>query len=56
MIWREFDLYEAQGQVWFGEITLYPDSGFDTDILEETDKCFGSKLCLTKKEGERHER
>ena len=50
------DLCEAQGQVWFGEITLYPDSGFDTDILEETDKCFGSKLCLTKKEGERHER
>ena len=38
------DLYEAAGQVWFGEITLYPDSGFDTDILPSTDLLFGMKL------------
>lgn len=42
------DLYEANDQVWFGEITLYPDSGYDTDILESTDKIFGDKLFLTK--------
>ena len=38
------DLYEADGRVWFGEITLYPDSGFDTDILPSTDLLFGKKL------------
>lgn len=38
------DLYEADGRVWFGEITLYPDSGFDTDILPSTDLLFGGKL------------
>lgn len=43
------DLYEAQGRVWFGEITLYPDSGFDTDILCSTDRLFGKKLNLTMK-------
>lgn len=38
------DLYEADGRVWFGEITLYPDSGFDTDILPSTDLLFGKKM------------
>lgn len=38
------DLYEADERVWFGEITLYPDSGFDTDILPSTDLLFGKKL------------
>lgn len=40
------DLYEANNRVYFGELTLYPDSGFDTDILPSTDECFGSKLNL----------
>lgn len=42
------DLYEAEGRVWFGEITLYPDSGFDTDILPSTDLLFGEKLDISK--------
>lgn len=40
------DLYEAEGKVWFGEITFYPDSGFDLDITDETDRMFGEKLKL----------
>lgn len=40
------DLYEANNRVYFGELTLYPDSGFDTDILPSTDEYFGSKLNL----------
>lgn len=40
------DLYEANGRVYFGELTLYPDSGFDTDILYSTDSYFGSRLVL----------
>lgn len=40
------DLYEANNQVYFGELTLYPDSGFDDDITVETDMYFGSKLII----------
>lgn len=38
------DLYDANGKVYFGEITLYPDSGLDQDITYETDVLFGSKM------------
>lgn len=40
------DLYEANDRVYFGEMTFYPDSGFDTDILPSTDIDFGSRLVL----------
>lgn len=40
------DLYEANDRVYFGEMTFYPDSGFDTDILPSTDMDFGSRLVL----------
>lgn len=40
------DLYEADDRVYFGEMTLYPDSGFDTDILSSTDVEFGKRLVL----------
>lgn len=40
------DLYEANDRVYFGEMTLYPDSGFDTDILSSTDIEFGKRLVL----------
>ena len=40
------DLYEANDRVYFGEMTLYPDSGFDTDILPSTDMTFGKRLIL----------
>lgn len=42
------DLYEANNQIYFGEMTLYPDSGFDQDITKETDLMFGKKLHLTR--------
>lgn len=38
------DLYEICGTVYFGEITLYPQSGFDTDITPECDILWGTKL------------
>ena len=40
------DLYEINGKIYFGEITLFPDSGFDNDITYETDLMFGKKLKL----------
>ena len=40
------NLYEANDRVYFGEMTLYPDSGFDTDILPSTDMNFGKRLIL----------
>ncbi len=50
MQFSRIDLYEANDRVYFGEITLYPDSGFDTDISFDTDVLFGEKLNLISKE------
>lgn len=36
------DLYNVDGSIYFGEITFYPDGGFDSNLLEETDIYFGS--------------
>ena len=40
------DLYNVNGKIYFGEITLCPDSGFDSNLLEEVDLKFGKKLLL----------
>lgn len=40
------DLYECSGQVFFGEITFFPDSGFDANLLKEADEYLGSKISL----------
>lgn len=40
------DLYNAGGHIYFGEITFFPDSGFDYNLLPETDKYFGSLINL----------
>jgi hypothetical protein len=40
------DLYEVKNQIYFGEITFYPDSGFDPNILEETDLLWGNKILI----------
>jgi hypothetical protein len=40
------DLYNVDGKIYFGEITLTPNSGFDANITYETDKLFGDKLHL----------
>ena len=46
------DLYVSNGQIYFGEMTFYPASGFDPNRLPETDLYFGSliKLPTDKKE------
>ena len=40
------DLYEINGKVYFGEITLFSQSGFDIDITYEADLKLGKKLTL----------
>lgn len=43
-IFSRIDLYNIDGKIYFGEITLSPNSGFDPDISYETDSLFGGKL------------
>ena len=43
-IFCRIDLYNINGKIYFGEITLSPNSGFDPDIKYETDLKFGEKL------------
>jgi hypothetical protein len=43
------DLYNINGDIYFGEITLFPDSGYDSNILPDTDRCFGEKIILPHK-------
>lgn len=40
------DLYYVGGKIYFGELTFFPCSGFDKDLLPETDLLFGSLLKL----------
>lgn len=40
------DLYEIQGRVYFGELTFFTQSGFDTTITSEADREIGSRLVL----------
>lgn len=40
------DLYCENGSIYFGELTFYPASGFDTDYTPLTDLYLGSKLRL----------
>lgn len=43
-VFARIDLYNIDGKIYFGEITLSPNSGFDPDIKKETDEMFGEKL------------
>ena len=40
------DMYNVLGRVYFGELTLYPLSGYDLNRLPETDKLFGNMVDL----------
>lgn len=40
------DLYYANNQIYFGETTFFPQSGFDPNILPEADIYFGKKIDL----------
>lgn len=42
------DFYQSFGQIYFGELTFYPDSGFDANILPEADEYWGKLLKLKK--------
>ena len=41
------DLYNSDGKIYFGEITFFPDSGFDPNILPETNEKFGRLINIT---------
>lgn len=43
-LFARIDLYNMNGKIYFGEITLSPNSGFDSDMKYETDLMFGQKL------------
>ena len=43
------DLYQSNGSVYFGEMTFYPDSGFDKNLLPETDMYFGNLIPVNEK-------
>jgi hypothetical protein len=34
----------VDGHIYFGELTLYPSSGMDKNLLPATDMYFGSKI------------
>lgn len=40
------DLYVENDQIYFGELTFYPDSGHDSEFLPETDRLWGEALKL----------
>lgn len=41
------DLYQSYGKIYFGEMTFYPDSGFDNNLLKESDDYFGKLIDLS---------
>lgn len=41
------DLYSVNGKIYFGEITFFPDSGYDTTFLREADLAWGRMLDLS---------
>lgn len=41
------DLYNINGNIYFGELTFYPASGLDSNRLPETDLYFGNKIDLS---------
>jgi len=40
------DLYAVNNKPYFGEITLFPQSGFDCNLLPETENFYGSQVVL----------
>lgn len=47
------DLYFENKKIYFGELTLYPQSGFDVNLLKDTDLLFGSMIDLCKLESKK---
>ena len=42
------DLYSVSGRIYFGEITFFPDSGLDSNLLPETDMHWGEMINISK--------
>ena len=40
------DFYCVENHPYFGELTFFPDSGFDKNLLKETEEYFGNKIIL----------
>ena len=40
------DLYYVNGRIYFGELTFFPDSGLDANIIREIDELYGSMIKL----------
>ena len=40
------DLYNIDGKIYFGEMTFFPQSGLDPNLLPETEELFGSRIKL----------
>ena len=43
------DLYSVSGKIYFGEITFFPDSGYDTTFLKGADLAWGERIVLPPK-------
>lgn len=41
------DLYNVEGKIYFGELTFFPASGFDANLLPEADLYWGEKINLS---------
>lgn len=46
------DLYSVGGKIYFGEITFFPDNGFDPNLLSETDNYWGQMLDIKRLKSE----
>lgn len=44
------DLYQSNNQIYFGEFTFYPSSGFDSNLLKSTDEYFGSLISIKRRD------
>lgn len=41
------DLYNINGKIYFGELTFFPNSGYDPNRLPEADLYFGNLIDLS---------
>ncbi|MGD0004258.1 MAG: ATP-grasp fold amidoligase family protein [Anaerolineaceae bacterium] len=47
LIFSRIDLYDVQGKIIFGEVTIYPESGFSKFYPDEADLALGEKLDIS---------
>ncbi len=50
--YSRIDLYFCNNKIYFGEITFFPDSGFDANLLKETDERFGKLIKIDNIKGD----